>query len=68
MLFIYSNTRIEGKKGNYGNPIFFDKVNREATEVLTDDKLISEAYVNAGVKVNPLIKKRRRKGVENGNS
>lgn len=61
LTIIYSNKNIPGKKGVYANPDLFDKPRLDADTVYTDDKNISSAYKEAGVKVLPLTTKKKDK-------
>jgi len=59
MKFIYSSYKI-GIEGAYRNPLFFKGVDKKATLVLTDDNNIKKFYEDAGVKVEPITKPKRK--------
>lgn len=44
-------------EGCYNNPLFFEGVDKSATEVKTDDDKIAKAYEEVGVPVTPITVK-----------
>ena len=61
---IYSNERIEGLEGRYVAPHLFNGVLNGVEKCYTDNKDIKKAYEEAGIKVEPITKKRQKKGAE----
>ena len=62
MKVIYSNEKIDGVDGRYINPSLYSGIVRGVTLVMTDHNHIKEAYEAAGVEVEPITKKRAKRG------